>query len=61
MQNTKFLARIELMAAELKKHGVEHQLVTIPGAEHGLAGGDSQLITAAYQSAFEFVKRHLDK
>jgi dipeptidyl aminopeptidase/acylaminoacyl peptidase len=48
-----------LMAAEFKKHGVEHELITVPDAEHGLAGGDPERITAAYQSAWEFVLRHL--
>lgn len=48
-----------MMAAELKKHGVEHELVTIPGAEHGLAGGDRQLVTAAYAKCLEFVNAHM--
>ena len=48
-----------LMAAELKKHGVEHELITVPDAEHGLVGGDPERITAAYQSAWDFVVRHL--
>jgi len=50
-----------MMAAELKRHGVEHQFVTIPGAEHGLGGGDPQLITAAYDRALEFVKLHMEQ
>ncbi len=48
-----------LMAAELKKHGVEHQLISVPGAEHGLAGGDPQAVDAAYDSALAFVRRKL--
>lgn len=48
-----------LMAAEFKKYGVEHELITVPDAEHGLAGGDPERITAAYQSAWDFVVRHL--
>lgn len=44
-----------LMAEQFKKHGVEHELVTIPNGEHGLAGGDPKLIIAAYQQAFEFM------
>ncbi|QDU08954.1 alpha/beta hydrolase [Gimesia aquarii] len=44
-----------LMAEQLKQHGVEHELVTIPNGEHGLAGGDPKLIVAAYQQAFEFM------
>ncbi len=48
-----------MMADELKKHGVEHELVSIPGGEHGLGGGDAKLIDAAYKSAFAFVDRHM--
>lgn len=48
-----------LMAAELKKHGVEHQLITLKGAEHGLAGGDQAEIAAAYTTAMAFLKQHL--
>jgi len=47
-----------MMAEQLNKHGVEHELITIPGGEHGLGGGDPKRIDAAYQSALEFVKRH---
>jgi dipeptidyl aminopeptidase/acylaminoacyl peptidase len=28
------------MAKELEKHKVAHELVTVPGAGHGLSGGD---------------------
>lgn len=44
-----------LMAEQFKQHGVEYELVTIPDAEHGLAGGDPKLINAAYERAFEFM------
>ncbi|WP_187782105.1 alpha/beta hydrolase [Gimesia chilikensis] len=48
-----------LMAEQLKQHGVEHQLVTIPGGEHGLVGGDPKLIEAAYQQAFQFMHERM--
>ncbi|MFI4849088.1 MAG: alpha/beta hydrolase [Gimesia chilikensis] len=48
-----------LMAEQLKQHGVEHQLVTIPGGEHGLVGGDPKLIEVAYQQAFEFMHERM--
>jgi len=48
-----------LMAAEFKKHGVSHQLLTIPGAEHGLAGADPQIIQATYRTAAEFLQKYL--
>jgi len=48
-----------LMAEQFKQHGVEHHLITIPNAEHGLVGGDPKQIDNAYRQAFEFVKRRL--
>jgi acetyl esterase/lipase len=48
-----------LMAAEFKKHGVEHELITIAGGEHGLGGGDPRQIDAAYEAAAAFVRRRL--
>jgi acetyl esterase/lipase len=48
-----------MMAAELKRHGVEHQLTLLPGAEHGLRGGDPQAIERIFREAGEFLHRHL--
>jgi acetyl esterase/lipase len=48
-----------LMAAEFKKHGVTHELITVPEAEHGLAGGNPEQVAAAYQSAWRFVLSHM--
>jgi acetyl esterase/lipase len=50
-----------MMAAEFKKHGVEHRLLTIAGGEHGLGGGDPEEIDAAYRAALEFVNRHMGR
>ncbi len=47
------------MAAELKKHGVPHELITVKGAEHGLAGGDPKLVADANARALEYIRRHL--
>lgn len=44
-----------MMAAEMKKRDVRHELVSIAGAEHGLAGGDTAAVEAAYKRAFAFV------
>ena len=49
-----------MMAAQFRKNKVEHRLISIPGAEHGLAGGDPQAIDQAYRAAVEFVKERLD-
>jgi acetyl esterase/lipase len=50
-----------MMETELKKNKVEHRLITIPGGEHGLGGGDKKLIDDAYRDAIDFIKRHLDQ
>jgi acetyl esterase/lipase len=46
------------MARLLQEHGVEHRLIGLPGAEHGLAGADQKAIDAAYAAAAEFITRH---
>jgi acetyl esterase/lipase len=48
------------MARELARQGVEHELITVPGAGHGLAGGDKELIAKANARALDFVRRHLE-
>jgi dipeptidyl aminopeptidase/acylaminoacyl peptidase len=49
----------EAMAAELAKHKVAHELVTVKGGEHGLAGADKMLVAAAQAKALAFVRNHL--
>lgn len=49
-----------LMAADFKTHGVEHRLITLPGAEHGLAGVDQKAVDEAYRAAADFIRRHLE-
>lgn len=48
-----------MMAKQFKEHGVEHQLISIEGGEHGLGGGDPKQIDAAYKAALKFVNRHM--
>ncbi len=48
-----------MMAEQLKRHDVTHEVVTIPGGEHGLGGGDPKQIDAAYETVGTFVKRYL--
>jgi acetyl esterase/lipase len=50
-----------LMASELKKHKVEHQLIAISDAEHGLAGAREGDADAAYRAAGEFLRKHLER
>jgi len=47
------------MARELARHGVAHELVTVPGAGHGLAGGDQAKSAEAHEKALAFIRRHL--
>src|SRR5262249_12352228 len=39
------------MAKELARRKVPHELVTVPGAGHGLAGGDKKLVDEANDKA----------
>jgi acetyl esterase/lipase len=48
-----------MMADEFKRHNVPYELISIPRAEHGLAGGDPMQIDAAYAKAFAFVDERL--
>jgi acetyl esterase/lipase len=50
-----------MMVKLFEKYGIDHQFVTIPGAEHGLKDGDPKLIDAAYVSALKFVNRYMNK
>jgi acetyl esterase/lipase len=50
----------EMMAAQFKQHGVEHEFVSLPRGEHGLAGADPQQVQDAYRAAVAFLRRHLD-
>jgi len=49
----------QLMAQQLARHGVEHKLISVTGAEHGLAGAEPREVDAVYEMALEFVDRHL--
>jgi acetyl esterase/lipase len=52
----------ELSAAmdkELAQHTVEHELVTVQGAGHGLAGADKKQVDLAYERAAAFIRAHL--
>ena len=48
-----------MMASEFEEHGVAYELVTIPGGEHGLGGGDPQLVARAYDEALAWVNRYM--
>jgi dipeptidyl aminopeptidase/acylaminoacyl peptidase len=52
-------AQSVMMAEQLEANGVVHELVTIPGGEHGLGGGDPELIAKAYEDMVAWVDRYL--
>jgi len=47
------------MAKELARNKVPHELVTVRGAGHGLAGGDKKLVDEANDKAVTFIRQHL--
>jgi acetyl esterase/lipase len=47
------------MDKELTRAGVQHQMILVPNAGHGLPGGDPKKIAAAYETARDFVNRHV--
>lgn len=47
------------MAKELERNKVPHELVTVPGAGHGLAGGDKKLVADAHEKARKFIRERL--
>jgi len=47
------------MAKELARQKVPHELVTVPDAGHGLAGGDAKLVEAAHEKAAAFIRKQL--
>jgi len=48
-----------LMQKAFQQQAVEHRLITIKDGEHGLAGGQSQAIDAAYSAVVPFIQKHL--
>jgi acetyl esterase/lipase len=47
------------MARELTRHGVQHELIAIRGAEHGLRDGDPKAVADANERAVQFIRAHL--
>ena len=48
-----------MMVKELKKHGVEHRLISLEGGEHGFGGADPEAITAAYAEIVPFLDQYV--
>jgi dipeptidyl aminopeptidase/acylaminoacyl peptidase len=49
-----------LMADELRKHNVEHRLISVARGEHGLAGAEKGDVEDAYAATTVFLRTHLD-
>ncbi|MFO0968443.1 MAG: alpha/beta hydrolase [Gemmataceae bacterium] len=49
----------QAMAREFAKHKVAHELVTVKGGEHGLAGADKMLVREAHARALAFIRKQL--
>ncbi|MBL9200799.1 MAG: alpha/beta hydrolase [Opitutaceae bacterium] len=49
------------MAAEFARHGVEHRLVLVPGAEHGFRGADPARVAAARHEAVAFALQQSER
>lgn len=47
------------MAKELARHKVVHELVTVRGAGHDLAGGEKKLVEEANDRALTFIRAQL--
>ena len=47
------------MAKELARFKVEHELVTVTGAGHGLSGGDKTLVADAHAKALAFIRAQM--
>ena len=47
------------MDKELARVGIEHKLISIPNAGHGIGDGDPKLVASAYAEALQFVDRHV--
>jgi acetyl esterase/lipase len=47
------------IAKELARHKVPHELVTVKGAGHGLAGGDPKLVADAHAKALGFIRTQM--
>jgi dipeptidyl aminopeptidase/acylaminoacyl peptidase len=47
------------MARGLARLKVPHQLITVRGAGHGLAGGEKTMVADAHRRALAFIRQHL--
>ena len=50
-----------MMAEELKRHGVDHELITVEGGGHSLWGGDREKIDQAFARSVEYIHEALSR
>jgi dipeptidyl aminopeptidase/acylaminoacyl peptidase len=52
-----------MMADELKRIGVEHELMTISGGGHGFdgAGAENPVVASAFDKVLAFLKQHTQR
>ena len=48
-----------LMAKELSRQGVEHELITVPDAGHGLVGAKPSVVAGVRERVLAFLNKHL--
>jgi len=51
----------EMMAKELDSKGVEHELMTIKDAGHGLAGAKPSVVANAHYRVLAFLKEQMER
>ncbi|MEQ2005815.1 MAG: alpha/beta hydrolase [Limisphaerales bacterium] len=47
------------MARELTRMGVKHELITVPGGEHGLRGADAKVVAQAHERVAKFLREQM--
>jgi acetyl esterase/lipase len=52
-------AQSQEMDKELARRGIEHELITVPGAGHGLSGADRATIVRIHGRVLNFVNQHM--
>jgi acetyl esterase/lipase len=52
-------AQSEMMAKELARAGVEHNLITVPEGGHGLGGVKDEVISKTYEQVLGFLNKHM--
>jgi dipeptidyl aminopeptidase/acylaminoacyl peptidase len=51
--------RSVMMATALQEKGVEHRLISVEGAEHGLVGADERTVEGVHAEVASFLRLHL--